>query len=76
MTGAENWLLIKGKDEYANENGEAAIQKFQRSVISRRGMEGIAKAGGKTWGKGGARKKTKSEASDATAALKKKASRK
>jgi len=36
----ENWLLIKGNDEYAEADGEAAIEKFQTSVVSRRGMEG------------------------------------
>jgi bifunctional non-homologous end joining protein LigD len=50
----ENWLLIKGKDEYADANGGVAIERFQKSVVSRRGMEGIARASGKTWGKTGA----------------------
>jgi bifunctional non-homologous end joining protein LigD len=69
----ENWLLIKGKDEYANKNGEAAVQKFQTSVVSRRGMEGIAKAAGKSWGAQGVRKKSETEARDALGALKKRA---
>jgi bifunctional non-homologous end joining protein LigD len=43
----DNWLLIKGKDEYADTNGDSALERFQRSVVSRRGMEGIAKAEGK-----------------------------
>lgn len=69
----ENWLLIKGKDQHADANGGAAIEKFQRSVISRRGMESIARASGKTWGKTGARKKSAAEAADAVEALRKKA---
>jgi bifunctional non-homologous end joining protein LigD len=40
----ENWLLIKGKDEYADANGDVALEKFQKSVVSHRTMEGIAKA--------------------------------
>ena len=68
----ENWLLIKGKDEYADANGELAIRKFRKSVVSRRGMEGIAKAAGDSWGAGGARKKTTAEAADAVKALKRK----
>jgi bifunctional non-homologous end joining protein LigD len=67
----ENWLLIKGKDEYADSDGDAAIEKFQKSVVSRRNMEGIAKASGNSWGAGGKRKKTPSEAADAVKALKK-----
>ena len=43
----DNWLLIKGKDEYADVNGDAALERFQKSVVSRRGMDGIAKAAGK-----------------------------
>jgi hypothetical protein len=54
-------LLIKGKDEYADTNGEAAIEQFQTSVGSGRGMEGIARASGKTWSKTGARKKSAAE---------------
>ena len=68
----ENWLLIKGKDEYADADGDAAVEKFQKSVISGRGMEGIAKASGKSWGTRGARKKSPGEAADAVKALKKK----
>jgi bifunctional non-homologous end joining protein LigD len=41
------WLLIKGKDEYADVNGDAALERFQKSVVTRRGMAGIAKAEGK-----------------------------
>jgi bifunctional non-homologous end joining protein LigD len=69
----ENWLLIKGKDEYADGDGAVAIKKFQRSVVSGRGMEGIARASGKTWGKTGVRKKSAAEAADAVEALRKKA---
>lgn len=39
----DNWLLIKGKDQYANADGDFALEKYQRSIVSRRGMEGIAK---------------------------------
>ena len=69
----ENWLLIKGKDEFADANGEAAIEKYQKSVASHRTMEGIAKAAGRSWGRGGARTKTADEAEDAVRALKRKA---
>jgi hypothetical protein len=58
----ENWLLIKGKDEYAEANGDAAIEKFRTSVVSRRGMEGIAGTSGKSWGRSGARQKSPAEA--------------
>ena len=68
----ENWLLIKGKDEYAEADGDAAVEKFQKSVVSGRGMEGIAKASGKSWGARGARKKSPGQAADAVKALKKK----
>jgi bifunctional non-homologous end joining protein LigD len=68
----ENWLLIKGKDAYADANGGAATEKFQKSVVSGRTMEGIAGGSGKSWGKSGARKKSGAEAEDAVKALKKK----
>jgi bifunctional non-homologous end joining protein LigD len=45
----ENWLLIKGRDKYADDNGEAALEKFQKSVLSQRSMQGIAGGKGKTW---------------------------
>jgi bifunctional non-homologous end joining protein LigD len=67
----ENWLLIKGKDQYADANGDVALEKFQKSVVSRRTMEGIAKAAGKTWGNGGAREKSAAETANAVKALKK-----
>jgi bifunctional non-homologous end joining protein LigD len=40
----DNWLLIKGKDRYSNSNGDVALERYQRSVVSRRGMEGIARS--------------------------------
>jgi bifunctional non-homologous end joining protein LigD len=43
----DNWLLIKGKDEHADVHGDAALEKYQTSVVSRRGMEGIARAAGR-----------------------------
>ena len=46
----DNWLLIKGKDEYVDTHGDAALEKYQRSVVSRRGMEGIARAAGRAPG--------------------------
>ena len=33
----ENWLLIKGKDQYADANGDASTEKFKLSVVSGRG---------------------------------------
>jgi bifunctional non-homologous end joining protein LigD len=69
----DNWLLIKGKDEYADADGKVPSETFQNSVVSRRSMEGIARASGKTWGKTGARRKSAAEAADAVEALKKKA---
>ena len=72
-TKRQNWLLIKGKDEYANTDGDAAIQKYQKSVASHRSMEGIAKGSGQSWDKRGARKRTAAEAADAVKALRKKA---
>ncbi|MDD4615856.1 MAG: non-homologous end-joining DNA ligase [Alphaproteobacteria bacterium] len=42
----ENWLLIKGDDGFAERGrGTAAIEKYQKSAASGRGMEGIAKMG-------------------------------
>jgi bifunctional non-homologous end joining protein LigD len=71
-TKRENWLLIKGKDQYADREGESALNRHQRSVHSRRTMEGIAKASGEAWGRSGARAKSSSEGSDAVRALTKK----
>ena len=45
----ENWLLIKGKDEYANEHGDAALERYQKSVVSSRSLESLASANGKVW---------------------------
>lgn len=74
-TKRENWLLIKGKDKYADANGDAATEKFQKSVVSGRGMEGIARGSGKSWGKTGSRKKSTVEAVDAVKAFKNKSAR-
>lgn len=68
----DNWLLIKGKDEYANTDGEAAVEEYQTSVVSRRSMQGIAKAAGKSWGRGGSREKSAAESAAALEALKRK----
>ena len=65
----ENWLLIKGKDEFADANGGAAVERYQKSVVSDRSMERIAKASGNSWGKGGSRKKTAAEGEEAAQAL-------
>jgi bifunctional non-homologous end joining protein LigD len=67
----ENWLLIKGRDEYADAHGDAAIEKFQKSVASSRTMAGIAKGSGSNWAARGVRAKTAAEAADAVEALKK-----
>ena len=72
----ENWLLIKGRDEYANAEGDAALEKHQTSVVSRRSMEGIAKAAGKSWGRMGSREKSAAESAEALKALKDKELRK
>ena len=45
----EDWLLIKGKDEYANEHGDAALERYQKSVVSSRSLESLASADGKVW---------------------------
>jgi hypothetical protein len=44
----ENWLPIKGKDAYAEEDGEAALKRFQKSIVSRRSMDAITK-GDRKW---------------------------
>ena len=45
----ENWLLIKGKDQYANEeNGDDAIVSYQKSAVSNRSMDQISR-GAKIW---------------------------
>jgi bifunctional non-homologous end joining protein LigD len=38
----ENWLLIKGKDQYVNEDGDAVLEKYQKSVVSDRSMESLS----------------------------------
>jgi bifunctional non-homologous end joining protein LigD len=43
----ENWLLIKQKDGTADPDLDP-VERWQRSVATRRGMEGIAK-GGRQW---------------------------
>jgi bifunctional non-homologous end joining protein LigD len=35
----DNWLLIKGKEPCSRTSGEEAVRIFQKSVVSRRGME-------------------------------------
>jgi bifunctional non-homologous end joining protein LigD len=46
----ENWLLIKGKDQYANEqDGDAALEEYQTSVVSDRSMESLATGKSKVW---------------------------
>jgi bifunctional non-homologous end joining protein LigD len=74
-TRRDNWLLIKGRDEHANTDGDAALEKYQTSVVSRRSMQGIAKAAGKSWGRGGSREKSAAESAEALEALQKKEQR-
>jgi bifunctional non-homologous end joining protein LigD len=66
----ENWLLIKGKDEFADTNGDSAIDSYKKSIVSNRSMEEIARGSGKSWGRLGAQKKSAAEAADAVEALK------
>ncbi len=52
----ENWLLIKGKDQYANEeDGDAALEKYDTSVVSDRSMESLATGKSKVWKSKGAK---------------------
>ena len=45
----DSWLLIKSHDKYANEeNGDRALERYQKSAVSDRSMEAIAK-GNKQW---------------------------
>jgi bifunctional non-homologous end joining protein LigD len=44
-SGHDNWLLIKSADRYADKNGAATIEKYQKSVASKRTMEEIAQGG-------------------------------
>jgi bifunctional non-homologous end joining protein LigD len=42
--------LIKGKDQYANEqDGDAALEEYQTSVVSDRSMESLATGKSKVW---------------------------
>jgi len=41
--GKENWLLIKHRDEYASDDGEALVEDNTTSVETGRNLEGIAK---------------------------------
>ena len=46
----EPWLLIKAKDEAARgPNDPDILEEKDRSVVSRRTIEGIEKAGGAVW---------------------------
>ncbi len=48
--GGKNWLLIKERDAMARPgHGEELVERFDRSVESRRTMDGIAGAHGKVW---------------------------
>jgi len=48
--GGKNWLLIKERDAMARPgHGEELVERFERSVDSRRSMDGIAKAKDKVW---------------------------
>ena len=48
--GGKNWLLIKERDALARPgHGEELVERFDRSVESRRSMDGIAKSHGKVW---------------------------
>ncbi len=72
----ENWLLIKGKDQYANEDdGDAALEKYQTSVVSDRSMESLATGKSKVWKSKGAEppapKPEKAKAKPATKQTKK-----
>jgi bifunctional non-homologous end joining protein LigD len=69
----ENWLLIKGKDQYADENGDAAVDKFQRSVVSSRSMESLASGDAKVWK---SKETLKPETSKRKPALRKRATKK
>lgn len=68
----ENWLLIKGHDDYADADGNAAVERYQKSVESGKTMQGIAKSSGRAWGRGGARRRSAEESTAALEALAKK----
>lgn len=44
----ENWLLIKGKDDYADSDGVKLVEDYTTSVVTKRKMEEIAKVN-RTW---------------------------
>jgi bifunctional non-homologous end joining protein LigD len=55
----ENWLLIKGNDEFANgQDGDAALEKYKTSVVSDRSMESLATGKSKVWKNKGAEEPT------------------
>jgi bifunctional non-homologous end joining protein LigD len=73
----ENWLLIKGKDQYANEeDGDAALEKYQTSIVSDRSMESLATGKSKVWKKGAKEAPVPEPAKAKAKALPKRASRK
>jgi bifunctional non-homologous end joining protein LigD len=48
--GGRNWLLVKERDAAARPgHGEDLVERFERSVESRRTMDGIARSGGRPW---------------------------
>ncbi|HEX6959601.1 MAG TPA: DNA ligase D [Ferrovibrio sp.] len=47
--GKKNWLLIKGHDDFAAENGEADLDKLDRSVKTGRSMTEIATGNSAVW---------------------------
>ena len=62
----DNWLLIKSRDQYANEkNGDQALEKFTTSAVSDRSMEAIAK-GNKQWKSKAAVKKAPAKTKEPT----------
>ena len=72
----ENWLLIKGKDQYADEDGDAALEKYQTSVVSDRNMESLATGKSKVWKSKGAKEAPSPEPAKAKAKLLPKRSKK
>jgi bifunctional non-homologous end joining protein LigD len=66
----ENWLLIKGRDQYANEkDGDAALEKYQTSVVSDRSMESLTTGRSKVWRSKGAEEPTPEPAKEKTKPL-------
>jgi bifunctional non-homologous end joining protein LigD len=69
----KNWLLIKANDKYARSQDEYDITlEKTRSVLSKKSMEGIAKAAGQPMEKKVSKKPAKKPASKPKAAAKKK----